>query len=89
MVERAQQTTATSANLTEMTRNTSMPPETVRLLSKPEVCDRVGRTFPTIWQWMREGRFPRARDLGGRPAWLESEVNEWIASLPVRKLKGD
>jgi predicted DNA-binding transcriptional regulator AlpA len=61
----------------------------VRLISKPEVLDRVGRTFPTIWLWMREGKFPRARDLGGRPAWIESEVEEWIAALPVRRLKGD
>ena len=88
MVERAQQTTATSANLTEMARDTSAPTET-RLLSKAEVLERVGRTFPTVWKWMRAEKFPRARDLGGRPAWLESEVNEWIASLPVRKLKGD
>lgn len=59
----------------------------MRLLSKAEVLERVGRTFPTIWQWMREGRFPPARDLGGRPAWVESEVTEWIKALPIRKLK--
>jgi prophage regulatory protein len=60
-----------------------------RLLSKPEVIDRTGVTFPTIWKWMREGKFPRARELGGKSCWLESEVNDWIAKLPVRKLKGD
>jgi predicted DNA-binding transcriptional regulator AlpA len=64
------------------------PPE-VRLLSKAEVLERVGRTFPTIWTWMQQGKFPRARDLGGRPAWLESEIEAWINNLPVRKLKGD
>jgi prophage regulatory protein len=61
----------------------------VRLISKPEVLDRVGVTFPTIWKWMREGKFPRSRELGGKVAWIESEVEAWIASLPVRRLKGD
>jgi prophage regulatory protein len=61
----------------------------IRLLSKAEVLERVGRTFPTIWAWMRAGKFPRARDLGGRPAWLESEVEAWIAALPIRRFKGD
>jgi prophage regulatory protein len=61
----------------------------VRLISKPEVLDRVGVTFPTIWKWMREGKFPRSRVLGGKTAWIESEVEAWIAALPVRRLKGD
>ena len=59
----------------------------VRLLSKAETCDRVGKTFPTIWSWMRQGKFPQARDCGGRPAWVESEINAWIAGLPKRQYK--
>ena len=61
----------------------------VRLISKPEVLDRVGVTFPTIWKWMRDGTFPRSRVLGGKVGWIEFEVEAWIASLPVRRLKGD
>lgn len=61
----------------------------IRLISKPEVLDRVGVTYPTLWSWMREGRFPRSRELGGKAAWIESEVEAWIAALPVRRLKGD
>jgi predicted DNA-binding transcriptional regulator AlpA len=61
----------------------------VRLISKAEVCDKVGRTFPTVWLWMRQGRFPRARDCGGRPAWLESDIDAWIAGLPPREYKAD
>ena len=58
----------------------------VRLISKVEVMDRVGLTFPTIWQWMREGRFPLSREVaGGKALWLESEINEWILSRPVRR----
>lgn len=61
----------------------------VRLITKPELLDRIGVTYPTIWQWMRAGKFPRSRELGGKAAWIESEVDEWIAALPVRRLKGD
>jgi predicted DNA-binding transcriptional regulator AlpA len=64
-------------------------PAPVRLLSKPEVLERTCVTFPTIWKWMREGTFPRSRVLGGKSAWLEAEVNDWILSRPVRRLKGD
>jgi predicted DNA-binding transcriptional regulator AlpA len=38
---------------------------------------------------MREGTFPRAKAVGGRTLWLESEVDAWIASLPPRRFKGD
>jgi predicted DNA-binding transcriptional regulator AlpA len=61
----------------------------IRLISKPEVLDRVGVTYPTLWSWMREGKFPRSRQLGGKAAWVESEIEAWITALPVRRLKGD
>ena len=61
----------------------------LQLLSKPEVLDRVGVTYPTLWAWMRQGKFPRSRELGGKAAWIEAEVEAWIAALPVRRLKGD
>ena len=60
-----------------------------RLISKPEVLDRVGVTFPTLWAWMRAGVFPRSRDLGGKACWLESEIDAWIENRPIRRLKGD
>ena len=61
----------------------------VRLISKPEVLDRVGVTYPTLSSWMREGKFPRARELGGKAAWVGSEIERWIVALPTRRLKGD
>jgi predicted DNA-binding transcriptional regulator AlpA len=73
--------------MTTVNKQSAIPE--VRLLTKAEVLERVGRTFPTIWAWMRAGKFPRARDLGGRPAWVESEVEAWIAALPIRRFKGD
>ncbi len=36
---------------------------------------------------MRNGKFPSARDLGGRPAWIEREVEDWITKRPKREYK--
>ncbi len=60
-----------------------------RLIYKPEVLDRVGLSYCTIWTKMREGSFPRSRVVGGKVAWFESEIETWITELPVRRLKGD
>lgn len=56
---------------------------------KTEVCALTNATFPSIWAWMRAGTFPRARVVGGRSMWLSTEVDAWLAALPVRPLKGD
>jgi predicted DNA-binding transcriptional regulator AlpA len=61
----------------------------IRLLDKHEVCAIAGATFPTIWAWMRDGTFPRARIAGGKSKWLSTEIDAWLASLPPRRLKGD
>ena len=60
-----------------------------RLLNKSEIITITGKSFVTLWEWMRSGRFPRARDAHGRPAWLKSEIDAWMKELPVRKFKGD
>ena len=60
-----------------------------RLIYRPELTKRVGLSYPTIWKQMRNGTFPRGRAVGGKTAWLESEIDNWIAGLPERRLKGD
>jgi predicted DNA-binding transcriptional regulator AlpA len=62
---------------------------TTRLLTKPEILAIAGVTFPTIWAWMRDGKFPRSRIVGGRSMWRSDEIDRWFADLPVRRLKGD
>jgi predicted DNA-binding transcriptional regulator AlpA len=59
----------------------------VRLMNKAEVCAVAGCTFPSLWVWMREGSFPRSRIVHGKSMWLSSEIEEWLANLPVRQLK--
>jgi predicted DNA-binding transcriptional regulator AlpA len=60
-----------------------------RLVSKGELLERLGLSFPTIWTMMRKGTFPRARVVGGKSCWLSSEIDAWVAALPLRRLKGD
>ena len=60
-----------------------------RLIYRPELTKRVGLSYPTIWKMMQESNFPRSRAVGGKSAWLESEIDNWIAGLPERRLKGD
>jgi predicted DNA-binding transcriptional regulator AlpA len=63
-----------------------------RLIDKNELLRRVPFTFPTIWKWMREkdvdGKpaFPCSRDTGGKTTWVESEIDNWIRTRPM---KGD
>jgi prophage regulatory protein len=66
-----------------------LEPSKVRLLSKPEIVDRTNLSYPTIWQKMRAGTFPRSRIVGGKVMWLESEFDSWVKDLPKSVLKGD
>ena len=45
------------------------------------------KSFTTIWQWMREGKFPRGIAVGARTMWRSDEVEEWMAQLPRREVK--
>lgn len=44
------------------------------------VADRLSIARPTLYRWMKEGRFPKPIRLGGGSVgWLSSEVDQWIA----------
>jgi predicted DNA-binding transcriptional regulator AlpA len=64
-----------------------LPP--IRLISKSELRKRVPLSFPTIWKMMQQNRFPRARVIGGKSVWIESEVDDFLAALPLRHYKSD
>ena len=50
-----------------------------RLLSWPQVKDRVPMSRTTAWRRMREDAFPRpVRISKGRVAWVEDEIVSWI-----------
>jgi len=41
----------------------------VGLLDKREVLKIVGCTFPALWEWMRDWKFPHARIVCGKSKW--------------------
>jgi predicted DNA-binding transcriptional regulator AlpA len=70
-------------------RNTPPLPPLVRLMSKHEVLAITNVSYPTIWSWMRAGTFPRSLIVGGQSKWRSSDIDQWLAQLPIRPLKGD
>jgi predicted DNA-binding transcriptional regulator AlpA len=60
-----------------------------KLVCKPEVLDRCGVAYVTLWGWMQQGKFPRSRVVGREIFWVESEIDQWILSRPIAPLKGD
>ena len=67
------------------------PTAPIRYIFKPELLTRVGVSYSSIFAWMREGRFPLAREIGPggqstKIAWLESEIDAWLATRPVRRV---
>lgn len=64
-------------------------PPAVRLMSKAEVCALVGISYPSLWAWMRNGKFPRSVIVGGLSKWRSTDIDTWLAALPTRRLKGD
>jgi prophage regulatory protein len=60
-----------------------------RLLPRREVEARVGRSRSWIYSKMARGDFPRPVEVGpGSVGWLESEIEQWLASLPRRNYEG-
>ena len=54
-----------------------------RILRIGEVSTVTGLSRSTIYRRMAEGQFPQSVKLGkGRVGWRESEVQEWLESLP-------
>jgi prophage regulatory protein len=55
-----------------------------RLLDVKQVTDRTTLSRNTIWDLERAGKFPHRRQItANKVAWLESEVDAWIASRPT------
>jgi predicted DNA-binding transcriptional regulator AlpA len=75
--------------IVEPRKKKTKPAPKVRSVSKNEVLAITGLSYPTLWLWAREGRFPRGRIVGGRSMWISTEIDAWLAGLPVRPLKGD
>lgn len=53
----------------------------------PEVRRRTGLGKTTIYDWMKEDRFPKSLHLGGNiVVWVESEIDAWLeAKMATRE----
>jgi predicted DNA-binding transcriptional regulator AlpA len=63
-----------------------------RLIFKSELLRLIGVSYGSIFSWMRAGKFPLAIEVGpgGRSckiAWIRTEVEEWLATRPRRRMK--
>ena len=61
----------------------SVPPD-IRFLTYKQIAARIGNpTRATIARWIRHGSFPepvRLGAVGGRIAWREADIDEWMTS---------
>jgi len=37
---------------------------------------------------MQQGKFPRSRSVGRETVWVEQEIEEWILTRPLSRIKG-
>lgn len=61
-----------------MTTNTNV--QSSRLIDRKEVERRTSLRKTSIWRLIRDGDFPKPIPLGGKSAWVEHEVESWIAA---------
>ena len=58
------------------------------ILCLKEILALTSASRVTLWRWEHKGLFPARRQIGPRRVgWLQSEVDEWLASRP--KANGD
>ena len=56
----------------------------MKLLSQPQVLERIGLGRTTLWRMEKAGEFPRRRQVSAnRVMWIEAEVDLWIEALPA------
>jgi len=56
-----------------------LPPSERSILRLPKVISRCGISRSTIYEWMKDGRFPKPRSLGSRAVgWDSWEIERWI-----------
>ncbi len=51
------------------------------ILRRPQVEQRTGLSRSTLYQYIKEGDFPKPVQLGLRAVgWIESDISDWIAA---------
>ena len=61
---------------------------TLVFLSKAQVLQKIPVTAPTLWSWVRAGKFPRPQAISpNKTVWVAAEVDEWMKVRPYRQYK--
>ena len=61
---------------------------TLVFLSKQQVLKKIPITAPTLWAWVRAGKFPRPRAISpNKTVWVAAEVDAWMQARPHREYK--
>lgn len=56
----------------------------MKVIRKPEVCQRIGLGQSSLARLVREGKFPKPIALGPRAVgWVEDQVDAWIESRQI------
>lgn len=55
-----------------------------RYVSIKTVIEQFGISRTSIYKWMSEGRFPKARKFGRTSRWALSEVETWANESPLK-----
>ena len=73
-----------------MTLSKNQQIENRRLIRRKEVQEKTGLGASSIYAMMKQGKFPKAVNISERRvAWIESDVDSWIAERigPVTKMQ--
>jgi predicted DNA-binding transcriptional regulator AlpA len=63
-------------------------PATLVFLTKKQVLNKVPVTAPTLWTWVRAGKFPKPRTISpNKTVWIEAEVDAWMKAQPTPRYK--
>ena len=60
------------------------------ILRRPQVEQRTGLSRSTLYQYIKDGDFPKPVRLGLRAVgWLESDISDWIAARVTDARQGN
>lgn len=54
----------------------------IKLLRLKAVLEKTGMGKTKLYRMVKLGQFPRPVEIVGSRAWLSSEIDQWIESLP-------
>jgi predicted DNA-binding transcriptional regulator AlpA len=69
------------------TENPATGEDHAAFLSKRQVLELIPISATSLWDWCRNGHFPKPRTIGSKTVWLSSDVHAWMQARPVREYK--